>query len=445
MTYPRYYIRVPFAFEDACVPQVIGELEIRVFNLIRRYVWRGRSGSQQAQELKREGRIYARISQAKLAEYTGRSRETVNRALSKLKVLGWLEVIPSKSPGPAFIVVGERIEDSQGRKHEALYFDAWMEDLWDHLEREARKEFGEEEDPKYPEAEFDPTPAEDRSSVRFSPVPWRVKQVRAFVGRCDAGVTEHSGCDADITGGVISTSQGVCAGRHTGNREEKEENNEGIEAHTAPAACVGVCSTPDPDSLSLELEQQDAGAGECVHMDAGSRVEHLKELKAQASQKAKKARSEQQAKHRAKEQKQQNLQSQGPQTGKVKALEAIWMASMNEAFPEKKLAKWGGKERGQAKKLLDKYDFPTVQEAVRYLIFNWEDLNDRILKGKGSCPNVGLLLSLHDVIVVEAQGTDEVTRAEKEIELWRRENPMEIDAPVHLTERLEKAKRRAGR
>lgn len=454
MTTQKQFLMIPFAFYDAGVPSVVGATEITVFMILRRFTWRGRPGCPEEYQLKSDGKLYSRIKQSKLAEVVGCSRQTINKSIAALKSLRWVDVVVPKDRWTALYVTGEYIKDSNGLRHEAFYFDSWLSDLWDHLEMEAIREFGE---PKPLESEDELAQTDVRSSIDTTSISWRVQKTREYIVNgggvvansdkgCQVDDTTHLSSVPEATGVVNSALQGLSSQHDTRNTEPPTEKEEGRETLSAPPARERESwddPEADPDSVSPEFYDC-CHEEESVHVDAGSRVGRLEEYREKASKRARAARSEQQEKERANEQRQKNLQSKGPSTGQIKELEKIWIENMKLVFPDKKPARWVGKERGQAKKLIDMYDFATVKEALQYVVCKWEEVNERFLKGNGSYPTIGFLLSMHGVLMLEAQGSDGVTRVEKEIEEWRRENPNVARTPAHLKEKLARAKRNAG-
>jgi hypothetical protein len=85
-------------------------------------------------------------------------------------------------------------------------------------------------------------------------------------------------------------------------------------------------------------------------------------------------------------------------------VEHVWRAEFAKAFPGVPLAKhWGGKEYGQAKSLLERYDLQQLLLTVEYVIRNWSTVRYRYTKDRGgSVPAMGFLLSFHETLVAEA-------------------------------------------
>lgn len=85
-------------------------------------------------------------------------------------------------------------------------------------------------------------------------------------------------------------------------------------------------------------------------------------------------------------------------------LSKVWRQTISSVFPNSPVpAKWGGREFGQTKQLLAKYDRDQVEATFGYVIRNWESLRARMFKGRGGpVPTVGLVAHLDDSLFPEA-------------------------------------------
>jgi hypothetical protein len=174
-----------------------------------------------------------------------------------------------------------------------------------------------------------------------------------------------------------------------------------------------------------------------------SRLEGLEDV-VEGAKKKSKAQTEANAKRAKKrEQAKKNLEGGAvpPARAKqLKALENLWRDLMEVHQPKLTIAKWGGKERGQAWQLVEKYDGKIVQDALRYVVENWESIRKRFFKGSGGKPTVGLVLRLHDSLVIEAQTWSEHQGTISEWEQWFRDNPHDLPSS-DLRARYERAKK----
>lgn len=169
--------------------------------------------------------------------------------------------------------------------------------------------------------------------------------------------------------------------------------------------------------------------------DARKRAaEAAEKAKAQVSANAQKRMKAQEAK----EQRQKNLKSGGPKGPGVRALEKVWVECMAVLEPELTIA-WDAKQRGQAKHLIERYGVQIASDALRYVVENWNKIGPRYFKRPG-VPTVGLVLKLHDSLVIEAQKWSQHRETISEWEEWAKENPYSLDPPGDLKARYQKAK-----
>jgi AraC-like DNA-binding protein len=156
------------------------------------------------------------------------------------------------------------------------------------------------------------------------------------------------------------------------------------------------------------------------------------------------AREEKLAKTRDKEIKEQNLKGgvvSLSRTKILKRLEARWMQEMADRFPGLKFATWGPKEKKQAYDLVEKYGGEIIEYAVQYLIREWERIQARYLKGKGSVPGLGFLLKFHDSLVPEAQRYGKLLAIREEWQGWFKQHPGDMYPPGDLEKRYQEARR----
>jgi len=179
----------------------------------------------------------------------------------------------------------------------------------------------------------------------------------------------------------------------------------------AQAAPVEEVATSEPSSAETS-----AAAPLDVRMQDAQSVAERYAAKSRA------AREAQTNKARVREQCQANLASKGPKEmskrKQVAKLQETWRKAMTARYPSLSFARWEGKEAGQALKLAEKYSGPVAEQALDYLVTNWDAIQQRLLKGKGTVPSLGLLLKCHDILVPEAQQWASLRGVQKEWRDW---------------------------
>lgn len=245
-------------------------------------------------------------------------------------------------------------------------------------------------------------------------------------------------------------------------RDSLEENHSQEENHTAGATRSGRIRARKPpkppprpkvfeDTPSLGSEGEDSSgedpgegaAKPAARPKARRRLTKSQKIAEEAAERAKAQVSANTQKRlkaaEVQEQRQKNLASKGPRDPGVRALEQLWYELMERDLPSLTIARWGGKERGQARKLQDKYGVQIALDALRYVVANWNGINERIFKGRASHPTIGMVLKLHETLVIEAQKWSQHEQTISEWEAWTRENPYSLNAPGDLDERYQRA------
>ena len=146
----------------------------------------------------------------------------------------------------------------------------------------------------------------------------------------------------------------------------------------------------------------------------------------------------------AKRQRIDNLNSDGhggttKERSALPGVERLWKSEMEKAFPELAIAQWAAKERGQAKNLITKYDGRSVEAAVKYVVREWKTFNDRVFKGQGRIPTVGIILKLHESVVPVAVQWEKHAEVLEEWEKFYAEHPYD-DPPDELERKYRAAK-----
>jgi hypothetical protein len=104
-------------------------------------------------------------------------------------------------------------------------------------------------------------------------------------------------------------------------------------------------------------------------------------------------------------------------------LEGIWLKEVRAKFPSVTFTSWAGKERSQTNELVEKYGEEITGLSFLYVVRNWEALSTRMFKGKGGVPSIGMILKLHDSLVVEAQQWTKIRQVQEEVSRWKASNP----------------------
>lgn len=82
----------------------------------------------------------------------------------------------------------------------------------------------------------------------------------------------------------------------------------------------------------------------------------------------------------------------------------VWKAEFVQAFPEVlQASRWGQREWGQLKHLVDRYPPDQVEDLLRFTIRNWKAIRQKLFKGVGSAaPTIGFVLRFHDSLAPDA-------------------------------------------
>jgi len=174
----------------------------------------------------------------------------------------------------------------------------------------------------------------------------------------------------------------------------------------------------------------------------------IKAAKKKAAAERRQRYNEQRKENRKNEQRATNLQGNGlngskltpEQRKRLKKCEGLWLSGMRARWPDATFAAWSGKERGQCTKLLKLYPGDLVGQALSYVITNWDAIKERLFRGKGSFPTVGMVLRLHDVLVPEAETLGKALAVRDEYKQWFKDNPNSLYPPDDLEARYNAVK-----
>lgn len=499
----EFFIRKDFAFYDSCLHVALSNNLFLAYELLRRYVWRGQSRTIQMNRMRREGLVVSRISQGHLAELMGlKHRQSANKYIAELKRLGWIRIIPDNDHGPAYYVLGELVQSSAGGRHEVFYADAFCQSVVEHLESEAYQEFTYlcsegQDDPGFSPPEADVV-SERRSVLHRTPVAWRVEKVKNYI---ELNCTEQVSSNPTVSGGATGGFQGEQCGADTKEENIKVENlevdkGEGL-ASLAPPLSDGRAEKKDrggaspvnqisrdvgehrtlsesgeypsvppppagplPKWLKEDIEQKKAVGNGFSHDHVDTPTPQpekppsspspkktggdLQAIIDKASSDSKKRLEAQLQKAKAKEAKLAALGGKPvPVTRKrqLQTLEDHWRTLMKDKFSGVHIAPWEGRERGQVWNLVEKYTGEIVQEALSYLVEQWDEIRTRMLKGRGGVPSVGFLLRFHDVLVVESQLWTEYRRVKKQVDDYYGGDVFKPDPPEPLNSQYKKLRK----
>jgi hypothetical protein len=129
------------------------------------------------------------------------------------------------------------------------------------------------------------------------------------------------------------------------------------------------------------------------------------------------------------------------QSEQLRVCERMWIRGMRKSWPDTTFdTAWDGKQRKQCIHLLEKYPGELVEQAISYVIVQWDAIRDRIFKGKGTFPSIGMLLRMHEVLVPESQKFSQALAVHHEYEGWFDANPHKLVAPQELQARYDAMK-----
>lgn len=133
MTEP--FLKTPLSLYRTGIISVIGHNLVTVYNALRCYIFRSQTqGTLSIQKLTQEGHLVAEVSQGKLARILGMKRQTVNKLLQQLSVLGWIQYDSLEIHRVCTYVLGYWNELND-KKEEIFYSDLYLKDLEENIER----------------------------------------------------------------------------------------------------------------------------------------------------------------------------------------------------------------------------------------------------------------------------------------------------------------------
>lgn len=433
-TEAEYTLIKDFGFIDAGIPAAMGDRTISIYEVFRRFVWRGANvGSKEARKEFADGRLIARIGQESVAAHLGLSRKTISRAVKILTDCDWIQVEGEKDE--AIYILGEHLVDSSGKRHETFYADAICFDVMTYLK----------------------SVLADRGLAKLSDISIqeRVELTTEYLGIKGGKCLEIPlGTSVRPLGNSVQShgskspmgmGQKVPYKEHNSKGRELEGNQKSKEHPSGGAPRTGDClpgsrsesessAFPLLDSTDPENSADDAASRK---IDALTAIETaLAKSRAQAGANLKR--------DQARLSKAMNLKgTEGTADPRYKrlvtALQREFVRGYKEFFPDVPLAKWAGKEHGQIKQLVEKYSGEQVSYGLNYMLLNWTVISKRFHR-KASVPSPGFLLSFHNDLIPEAVRWSRVADVKREYDTWVEANPYILEVPLELRRKYEEVK-----
>ena len=402
----------------------------------------------------RKGNLSVSIRRQTVAESTGLSVKTVQRRINTLREIGWVRSENGQLLGEALVYeLGYVIPGGV----EIFYADVDCREFYLHLEELADR-------------------AEEQ--IYHIPVAERVRLAKEWVAKKNRGVFRTNGGGSESPTPSVRESHPPVGGgsespsiidNPSGRRIDKSEE------YTGRSASVYIPDLePEPLDRRLEPEQRTKEQKEEKELMAEFALDTLKDAEedgvddrlARAEKVANDGKAKADAQREAaevkrlqrelvegrtrqvedgarKDQKARNLKGGTKYTRDVlRSSRDVWdlfarlVKNRDETLP---VARWNAdgnaKARGQVCRLVDMYGGQATIDAVRYVVGNWDAINERFFKrGVGSPPNFNLIASMHESLFREAAIWSKHRGVLEEWEAWFRDNPMKL-APDDLKER----------
>ena len=454
------------AFYQSKMTAALGVDTERVYEELRAHVWRSRTkGSRKLRKAIKSGRLSACIRRQSVADSTGLSVKTVQRRLTRLQEIGWIRTASGKCQGEASLYeLGHLLPGGV----EVFYADIDCRDFYIHLSEvaEAREE------------EVHQLPVRER--IELAKV-WLDQEGRAVQeggtesptrsvtesSKTEGGGTESPTIINNPSGERIDKSE-ECPGRGAPDAHAGPEpkhwagpDNERRKRFRPSKKNVVGRSEPTNDQeqeeglaeFALDTEEGSGQDGEdrlarAVATATGAGKKADDQAVENATRRLKRQRTEKLEKVTAKESKAQNFKGRhAPDV--VKGARKAWdvykseIEGLDDEFVVPKWnAKGNGKGRGQVCELVDMYGGEATEQAIRYVVGNWDEIGKRFFKtAPGGVPNLGRLFALHEQLFREATVWG---RHREVLEEWRTwfdaHRYDEASPPAGLQERYDQAR-----
>lgn len=431
-----------YAFYDCAATAVLGASTIAVYEALRRFVWRSREkGVPKARRAWEDGKLVAVVCQTKLALMVGVSRPTLTKALSKLRAVGWIRGEEGRYGEALCYELGAH-RPGQG---EWFYADGELQELWAelmilaelegyknpaYLELDQRILFAQLwfEEREQVERIFPPLPHEVESF--FPPggkiLPTRWKEFFHRIGENKyinrIGESESGRFAADTRPSPLTGEEPDSPIKKTNSKNEEdvgtsngkndflhppiEVNFDKMAASNSKVSHVDSEESHEGSEKSDEERRQAVAAA----LSAGKQKADQQKQANEAKRRVKAQRTAQVKQKQAKEQKAANLKGRSYPRDVVEAAKKAWKTYtdlIEKVDPEFVVPRWAAngnvKARGQMCQLIEMYGGPATEQALQYLVGNWEVIGTRYFKNSpGGIPNLGRLVVLHEQIYREA-------------------------------------------
>jgi len=437
------------AFYQSKLTAAVGGDTIIIYEELRSRVWRSRSkGNGRLRNEVKNGRLSANIRRQTVSVATGYSIKTVQRRLNFLRDIGWVRSVNGHQTGEALVY-------ELGQLHggvEVFYSDMDCREFYGALEKLAareettvgnipdtlRVELGKEWITKenrnlhtvgssrpYSKATQSPPQGQDGSPRPLSinnPSGSTIDKTKKYTGRCAPVYT------SDDFSRPISVK-----GKTNDVLNEEQEVSTNTETETASSAIDPV------EKARAVIQASTKKADEQIIKNSKTRAQRL--LLAQ--------RDKQLQRNQDRDQKKKNLKGGTRHTREtLQGARRLWavytdlIKDMNDTLP---IPAWSAngnaKARGQVCNLVEMYGSSDTEQALQYMVRYWASLHTRFFKkSPPGVPNIGLLVSMHDVLFKEAALWGKHREVMEQWDDWYRENPRKR-APQELRAQYKVAKK----
>lgn len=465
---PEQFIIKDFAFYDAMITPALGLHAVTVYEVLRRHIWRSAErGSRRAKGAFKDGRLSSTISRKKIATLTGISVRSVQTALNKLREVGWVRGESGNGTGETVVYeLGFRDPHSTER----FYADDSLRTLWLGLEDLAEQgelarvsDLSCEERLSFAEYWFAPAVAPEgvvqevhTPGAGGAPVPQGggaggAPRIENPTGSGIEKAEEYTGREAPAdTAGPGPKHWDRPPGPEQRRRRPSKKKKQETSGASLLLTDEGDAGQDDGDRFARAAQVAGAAKGKAdtqVDKNAKKRARKAGVDPAALAKRLEESRTDQVVKGDQNAQKARNLKGGTKYThATLKASRNAWDLYSNlvkERDASLPVVRWNAdgnaKARGQMCRIVDMYGGDATRQAIRYVVGNWDSINERIFKkGPGSVPNFGLLLSMHETLFREAALWGQHREVLEEWNGWFAENPMK-PAPSDLKERYEVA------
>ena len=476
----EFFLPLDFGLMDlgffALVPQTLRD----VYMILRRFIWRSDDArstrSHILRNAKATGLLIARVSQSTIAQLIGRSRVTVNKAISELKEMGLItvaedEVDPdSQRQASLHYILGEMIPGRRGSALESYYLDEATLEAWDEVcaiaeERglqplelpvQVRRDTLEKYLSRLRALACDPpllselnTPCKVSEHPLLSGLNTRKENRGTDNPRTDnrektRALDDHSSddhavvieeLDEDQEEAVEIRSRASRGTRPSPQSPPPKGLPKGLGRVKLPAKSLHKAQAPAraalakakavsrPEALDSNVDLVSAAVIEGLTTAAA----HKKRRKASKTKKAVKGKPRPTYKAKSKHQPILNR------------LWTQWESLHGVHFPKALLDPWRGKDSWYVQDLVDRFGPDPVADGLTYLVECWPTITERFTKGRSVTPSLSLLHRFAVDLLNEARFYSEHRDAVEAWRVWKDENPDNPYPPEKLQSDYNKA------